>query len=53
MRRPFVVAYPNAIASRGVRRLARDLVAEHQPKSRRPGFFDALAARWALRRVAR
>jgi flagellar biosynthesis protein FlhG len=53
MRRPFVVAYPNAIASRGVRRLARDLVAEHQPKSRRPGFFDALAARWALRRVDR
>ena len=53
MRRPFVVAYPNAIASRGVRRLARDLVEQHQPKSRRPGFFAALAARWALNRVAR
>ena len=53
MRQPFVVAYPNAIAVRGVRRLARDLIEERQPRSRRPGFFAALAARWALNRVAR
>lgn len=53
MRRPFVRAYPGSIASRGVRRLARDLIQEHQPRSRRPGFFPALAARWALSRVAR
>jgi flagellar biosynthesis protein FlhG len=53
MRRPFVVAYPHAIASRGIRRLARDLLAQHQPQSHRPGFFAALAARWALSRVAR
>ncbi len=53
MRQPFVVAYPNAIAARGVRRLARDLIEERQPRSRRPGFFAALAARWALNRVAR
>lgn len=53
MRKPFVVAYPGAIASRGVRRLARDLVEERQASTRRPGFFAALAARWALSRVAR
>ena len=52
-RRPFLLAYPNSVASRGVRRLARDLVAEHQPSGRRPGFFAALAARRALSRVAR
>jgi flagellar biosynthesis protein FlhG len=52
-RRPFLLAYPNSLASRGVRWLARDLLAEHQPVSRRPGFFAALAARWALSRVAR
>ena len=32
MRRPFVVAYPRSIASRGVRRLARDLIEERQPR---------------------
>jgi flagellar biosynthesis protein FlhG len=53
IRRPFLVAYPNSIASRGIRRLARDLIADHQPQSRRPGFFAALAARWALSRLAR
>lgn len=54
MRRPFVVAYPASVASRGVRRLARDLVEECQPTAnRRPGFFASLAARWALSRVAR
>ena len=53
LRRPFVLEYPGAIASRGVRRLARDLIEERQPMGRRPGFFAALAARWALSRVAR
>lgn len=53
MRKPYMVAYPGSIASRGVRRLARDLIEEHQPRSLRPGFFSALAARWALSRVAR
>jgi flagellar biosynthesis protein FlhG len=52
-RRPFVLAYPHATASRGVRRLARDLVSEGEPRPRRPTFFSALAARWALNRVAR
>ena len=52
-RQPFLLAYPNSVASRGVRRLARDLVAERQTKGHRPGFFAALAARWALSRVAR
>jgi flagellar biosynthesis protein FlhG len=53
MRQPFLRAYPGSIASRGVRRLARDLVHERQPRGRRPGFFPSLAARWALSRVAR
>lgn len=52
MRRPFVIEYPGALASRGVRRLAETLVRERRPESRRAGFFHALAARWALRRVA-
>lgn len=48
---PFVLAHPNAIASRGVRRLARALSREDtraQPRGRRPGFFTGLATRWAL-----
>jgi flagellar biosynthesis protein FlhG len=51
-RRPFLTAFPGAVASRGVRRLARDLVRERQPRARggRAGFFAALAARWALAR---
>jgi len=53
MRKPFVLAYPSSIASKGVRRLARDLIDEHSPRSPRPGFFASLAARWALSRVAR
>jgi len=53
MRRPFLVAHPGSVAARGVRRLARDLIEEHAPQARRPGFFAALAARWALSRVAR
>jgi flagellar biosynthesis protein FlhG len=52
-RRPFVVEFPNSIASRGVRRLARALIEERRPRPRRPGFFAALAARRALSRVAR
>jgi flagellar biosynthesis protein FlhG len=54
-RRPFVVAYPGAPASRGVRRLARALDREHRPpipRGRRPGFFAGLAARWTLGLVA-
>jgi flagellar biosynthesis protein FlhG len=53
LRRPFVVAYPHSLASRGVRRLARDLIAQQQPERRRVGFFASLAARWALSRLAR
>jgi len=52
-RRPFVAAYPGSAASRDVRRLARALIEERQPRPRRPGFFAALAARRALGRVAR
>lgn len=52
-RRPFLLAYPHAVASRCVRRLALDLLDERQPRPRRPGFFAALAARRALGRVAR
>jgi flagellar biosynthesis protein FlhG len=64
-RRPFVLEAPHAPASRGVRRLARDLVFElkhdrdprghghGRDRPRRPGFFAALAARWALSHVAR
>jgi flagellar biosynthesis protein FlhG len=52
-RKPFLVAYPRAAASRCVRRLARTLIEERQPRGRRPGFFAALGARWALGQVAR
>jgi flagellar biosynthesis protein FlhG len=53
-RTPFVTTFPNAIASRGVRRLAFALVKERRPpaRNRRAGFFKALAARWALAVVA-
>lgn len=54
-RRPFLVAFPNSHAARGVRRLARALVREQQaahPRGRRPGFFAGLAARFALGLVA-
>ncbi len=53
-RRPFLIVHPGSPASRGVRRLARTLVREHQPqhRRRRAGFFAALAARWALSLVA-
>jgi flagellar biosynthesis protein FlhG len=56
-RTPFLISSPHSAASRCVRRLARTWLAEreleHQGLARRPGFFDALAARWALSRVAR
>ncbi len=54
-RRPFSLAYPAAAASRDVRRLARVLADRDRAPvgARRPGFFAALAARWALARVAR
>ncbi|WP_435008904.1 P-loop NTPase [Tundrisphaera lichenicola] len=54
-RRPFTVAYPGAAASRDVRRLARVLAGRDRtpPRSRRPGFFASLAARWDLGRFAR
>lgn len=53
-RKPFLVAHPASAASRGVRRLARTLIEERQPRpARRPGFFAALSARWALSQVAR
>jgi flagellar biosynthesis protein FlhG len=53
-RQPFLTAFAGAPAARGVRRLARALVRERWPRhrSRRAGFFAALAARWTLRRVA-
>jgi flagellar biosynthesis protein FlhG len=53
-RQPFVTAFPTAVASRGVRRLARALASEQgRPvRSRRAGFFAALAARWTLSLVA-
>jgi len=54
-RRPFLTAFPGAVASRGVRRLAHAVVREHDPpvRDRRAGFFAALAARWAFTLVAR
>ena len=53
-RRPFSLAYPHALSTRGVRRMARDLIAEEKlNEGRRPGFFAALVKRWALNRVAR
>jgi len=54
-RRPFLTAFPGAVASRGVRRLARAVVREHDPpvRNHRAGFFAALAARWAFTLLAR
>jgi flagellar biosynthesis protein FlhG len=66
-RTPFLLASPHTAASRCVRRLARDWSAEVErdrlhagaagfdrgrPRAARPGFFAALAARWALSRVS-
>ena len=51
---PFVMAHPGAIASRGVRRLARSLVRERHPPVRncRVGLLSVLATRWALKIAA-
>ncbi|HZW33273.1 MAG TPA: AAA family ATPase [Isosphaeraceae bacterium] len=53
-RKPLLTAFPGSLAARGLRRLARSLVRERlpQPRSRRAGFFAAIAARWALSHVA-
>jgi flagellar biosynthesis protein FlhG len=47
-RRPFVTAYPAAVASRGVRRIAQAVLRERHPPLRkeRPGLRAALAGRW-------
>jgi flagellar biosynthesis protein FlhG len=49
-RRPFLVASPRCAAARDVRRLARALIAERQPKAKghQPRVLAALSARWAL-----
>ena len=56
-RQPFSTAYPAAAASRDVRRLARVLLGRDRDavgsRTRRPGFFAALAARWAPGRAGR
>ena len=44
-RKPFVTAYPNSLAARGVRRLAETLIEERRPRPPRPGFFASLSAR--------
>jgi flagellar biosynthesis protein FlhG len=51
-RRPFLVEAPGSAAARGVRRIARALIEERQPRQRGPGYFSTLAARWAPGRVA-
>lgn len=50
--RPFVIESPHSLAAKGVRRLARTLIEERRPRHRRPGFFAAVGARWALGKVA-
>jgi MinD-like ATPase involved in chromosome partitioning or flagellar assembly len=52
-RKPFVSEAPHGPASRDVRRLARTLIEERQPRGPRRGFFAALTARWSLGKVAR
>ena len=53
-KRPFASSYPSGLAARDIRRLAGTLIARTEPTARpkRPGFFAALVARWALARVA-
>lgn len=51
-RSPFLLSAPHGPASRCVRRLARSWSAEvGRGASSRPGFLNALAARWALQLV--
>ena len=57
-RRPFTMASPKANASRDIRKIADDLLKEVNDRARgdqsvKPGFFSALAARWASIRVSR
>jgi flagellar biosynthesis protein FlhG len=54
-RTPFLTAFPGGAASRGVRRLARALVSQHDPPvcDRRGGLFKVLASRWAYAMAAR
>jgi flagellar biosynthesis protein FlhG len=48
-RRPFLTAFPGAVASKGIRRLASALLSEHDPPVLKPGarLLTALGARWA------
>jgi flagellar biosynthesis protein FlhG len=52
-RRPFLCESPHGPAARGVRRLARAMIEERQPRVPRRGFFATLTARWSLGKVAR
>ena len=52
-RRPFVLEAPRGPAARGVRRLARTLIEERQPRAPRPGFFAALGPRGTIGRALR
>ncbi len=52
LRKPFVSAFPNSLASRCVRQLATTLIEERHPRPPKPGFFASLTARRALGRVA-
>ncbi|MBX6312695.1 MAG: P-loop NTPase [Isosphaeraceae bacterium] len=52
-RQPFITEFPGSAAAKDVRRLARALLEERRPRPPRPGFFAALAARFALGRAAR
>jgi flagellar biosynthesis protein FlhG len=53
-RRPFLVEFPRCPAARCVRRMARTLIEEREPRRRRrAGFFAALTPRWTLSRLPR
>jgi flagellar biosynthesis protein FlhG len=51
-RRPFMIAYPSAAASRGVRRIARALCLERYPpvRTKRAGLRAVLEARFLVSR---
>ena len=51
LRRPFVTAFPAAVASREIRRIAQAVIKEDQPLGRpteRAGARGAIAARWLV-----
>ena len=52
-RRPYLIDASNGPAARSTRRLAGDLIEREVTRTRRPGFFATLRARWALEQVAR